>query len=250
MKTEPTLVMVPCFAGAPWQLDPLTHLQSRAMRTLRLPDDVCELETLADFIADQVKDLESYVLVGDSYGAVSSIAVATRQPKGLKGLVLSGGFAKSPITSPLLKTLAALVPFFPGPFYRQTTLRVHAAQLASSFDKEGDPLVNRKEPRLLRQGDAPQSLRQPHALDREGELYGPAEEDRRSDADPDSRGRQADRRRSRGDPPERHKGFAGSHHAAHRPHVQVLASWRLLSRNQEVSGAGIALSRFTASNDD
>ncbi|RBL67972.1 alpha/beta hydrolase [Pseudomonas sp. MWU13-2625] len=138
MQTEPTLVMVPCFAGAPWQLDSLTHLQHRAMRTLRLPDDVGDLEKLANFIIDQVKDLESYVLVGDSYGAVASIAVATRQPKGLKGLVLSGGFAKSPITSPLLKTLAALAPFFPGPFYRQTTLRFHAAQLASSFDKEGE----------------------------------------------------------------------------------------------------------------
>lgn len=138
MQTEPTLVMVPCFAGAPWQLDQLSHLQHRAMRTLRLPDDVADLETLANFIVDQVKDLECYVLVGDSYGAVASIAVATRQPKGLKGLVLSGGFAKSPITSPLLKTLAALAPFFPGPFYRQTTLRFHAAQLASSFDKEGE----------------------------------------------------------------------------------------------------------------
>ncbi|KVN39810.1 lactone hydrolase [Burkholderia pyrrocinia] len=130
--------MIPCFAGAPWRLDQLACLQGRPMRTLRLPDDVCELETLADFIVDQVKDLESYVLVGDSYGAVSSIAVATRQPKGLKGLVLSGGFARSPITSPLLKMLTALVPFFPGPFYRQITLPIHAAQLASSFDKEGE----------------------------------------------------------------------------------------------------------------
>jgi len=138
MQTEPTLVMVPCFAGAPWQLNQLSHLQHHAMRTLRLPDDVADLETLANFIVDQVKDLECYVLVGDSYGAVASIAVATRQPKGLKGLVLSGGFAKNPITSPLLKTLAALAPFFPGPFYRQTTLRFHAAQLASSFDKEGE----------------------------------------------------------------------------------------------------------------
>ncbi|QBR31761.1 MULTISPECIES: alpha/beta fold hydrolase [Pseudomonas] len=138
MQTEPTLVMVPCFAGAPWQLNQLSHLQHRAMRTLRLPDDVADLETLANVIVDQVKDLECYVLVGDSYGAVASIAVATRQPKGLKGLVLSGGFAKNPITSPLLKTLAALAPFFPGPFYRQTTLRLHAAQLASSFDKEGE----------------------------------------------------------------------------------------------------------------
>jgi pimeloyl-ACP methyl ester carboxylesterase len=118
----------------------MTSLQSRAMRTLRLPDDVSDLETLADFIADQVEDLKNYVLVGDSYGAVASIAVATRQPKGLKGLVLSGGFAKSPVTSPLLKTLAAFVPFFPGPFYRQMTLRVHAAQLASAFDKEGETL--------------------------------------------------------------------------------------------------------------
>ena len=138
MKPDPTLVMIPCFAGAPWQLDQLTHLQGRPMRTLRLPNDVRELETLADFIAGQVKDLDSYVLVGDSYGAVTSIALATRQPKGLKGLVLSGGFARSPITSPLLKTLAALAPYFPGPFYRQLTLSFHAAQLASSFDKEGE----------------------------------------------------------------------------------------------------------------
>ncbi len=138
MKTGPTLVMIPCFAGAPWKLDQLTCLQDRPMRTLRLPDDVDDLETLASFIIGQVKDLDSYVLVGDSYGAVASIAVATRRPKDLKGLVLSGGFSRSPITSPLLKTLAALAPFFPGPFYRQLTLRFHAAQLASSFDKEGD----------------------------------------------------------------------------------------------------------------
>ncbi len=135
---KPTLVMIPCFAGAPWQLNQMTHLQNRPLRTLRLPDDVCELEALANFITDQVKDLENYVLVGDSYGAVSSIAVAARQPKGLKGLVLSGGFARSPITSPWLKTLAALAPFFPGPFYRQMTLRIHAAQLASAFDREGE----------------------------------------------------------------------------------------------------------------
>jgi hypothetical protein len=37
MKTEPTLVMIPCFAGAPWQLDQLTYLQGRPMRTLRWP---------------------------------------------------------------------------------------------------------------------------------------------------------------------------------------------------------------------
>ena len=39
---EPTLVMIPCFSGAPWHLDEMTALQNRAMRTLRLPDDVSE----------------------------------------------------------------------------------------------------------------------------------------------------------------------------------------------------------------
>lgn len=108
------------------------------MRALRLPDHLDDLERLSDHVLDQVKDLDSYVLVGDSFGAVISIALATRRPAGLKGLILSGGFAKNPITSPGLKTLAALAPFFPGPFYRELTLRAHAANLRSVFDGEGE----------------------------------------------------------------------------------------------------------------
>ena len=138
MKNIPTLVMVPCFTGAPWNLQQMSYLQDWPMRTFRLPDDLDDLETLSDFVLEQVKDLESYVLVGDSFGAVISIAIATRRPQGLRGLVLSGGFAKNPITSPLLKTLAALAPLFPGPFYRQLTLRVHASNLRSVFDHEGE----------------------------------------------------------------------------------------------------------------
>lgn len=30
MKTEPTLVMIPCFAGAPWKLEQLIYLQEVA----------------------------------------------------------------------------------------------------------------------------------------------------------------------------------------------------------------------------
>jgi pimeloyl-ACP methyl ester carboxylesterase len=51
---------------------------------------------------------------------------------------MSGGFAKNPITSPLLKALAELAPFFPGPFYRGLTLRMHAFNLRSRFDSEGE----------------------------------------------------------------------------------------------------------------
>jgi pimeloyl-ACP methyl ester carboxylesterase len=138
MTERPTLVMIPCFAGAPWNLEQLSHLRDWPMRTLRLPNDHDDIEQVVDFVLEQVKDLDSYVLVGDSYGAVISIAMATRQPAGLKGLVTSGGFARDPITSPLLKTLMALAPYFPGPFYRGLTLRLHAANLRSVFDAEGE----------------------------------------------------------------------------------------------------------------
>jgi pimeloyl-ACP methyl ester carboxylesterase len=138
MDSKPTLLMVPCFAGAPWHLDQLHHLQGWPMRTMQLPERLEDLETLGDFVLDQAGDLDSYVLVGDSFGAVISIAAAVRQPRGLAGLVLSGGFAKNPINSPILKGLAALAPFFPGPFYRQLTLRLHASNLKSQFDAEGE----------------------------------------------------------------------------------------------------------------
>jgi pimeloyl-ACP methyl ester carboxylesterase len=138
MNSKPTLLMIPCFAGAPWQLDQLHHLQGWPMRTMRLPEHLDDLEKLADVVLAQAQDLGSYVLVGDSFGAVISIAAAVRQPRGLAGLVLSGGFAKNPITSPVLQALAALAPFFPGPFYRQLTLRMHADNLKSRFDVEGE----------------------------------------------------------------------------------------------------------------
>ena len=139
MDSKPTLLMVPCFAGAPWKLvDQLARLQGWPMRNMRLPEYLDDLEKLADFVLAQARDLDRYVLVGDSFGAVVSIAAAVRQPKGRMGLVLSGGFARNPITSLVLKALAALAPFFPGPFYRQLTLRMHANNLKSRFDGEGE----------------------------------------------------------------------------------------------------------------
>jgi pimeloyl-ACP methyl ester carboxylesterase len=130
--------MIPCFAGAPWRLDQLSALQDWPLRTLRLPDGLDDLEPLADFVLAEICEREDFVLVGDSFGAVISLAVAIRRPSGLKALVISGGFARNPITSPLLKVLAGLAPYFPGPFYRGLTLRMHAFNLRSRFDGEGE----------------------------------------------------------------------------------------------------------------
>src|SRR6478672_3009265 len=71
--TEPTLVMIPCFSGSPWTLSQLEPLQHLPMRTMRLPDELDDLERLADFVEQEVEDLDSYILVGDSFGAVIAL---------------------------------------------------------------------------------------------------------------------------------------------------------------------------------
>ena len=134
----PTVVTVPCFSGAPWELSRLNGLGRRPLRTMRLPDSRADIEAYADFVEDQVGDLDDFVLVGDSFGAVVALAVAVRRPVGLRGLVLSGGFVANPVDSKLVRAKMAAARFLPGPLYRQLTLRFHAAALASPYDGEGD----------------------------------------------------------------------------------------------------------------
>lgn len=134
----PTIVTVPCFSGAPWDLSQLTALGHRPLRTMRLPDTAADIEAHADFVQAQIADLDDLVLVGDSFGAVVALAVAVRRPAALRGLVLSGGFAANPVDSKLVRAKMAAARFLPGPLYRQLTLRFHAAALASPYDGEGD----------------------------------------------------------------------------------------------------------------
>ncbi|KAJ3329569.1 hypothetical protein HDU76_007615 [Blyttiomyces sp. JEL0837] len=135
-----SILFVPCFSGAPWSLEQLTPLQNQGynLKTMRLPEDLNNMDAMVNFILEQAKDLDDYILVGDSFGAVCSLAVAIRKPPNLKALVMSGGFAKNPIQG-MLKLLASAAPMGPGPIYRNMTLRVHAHNLASKFDSEGEP---------------------------------------------------------------------------------------------------------------
>ena len=147
-SNNPTLVCVPCFSGAPWQLEKLAPLTGRPMATMRLPEDLSTVEEYADFVAQEVSDLDSYVLAGDSFGAVIVLDVATRNPRGLRGLVLSGGFASNPL--PVWKGLAARASrLAAGPLYRQGILRFHAYQLASKFDVTGEVPHTQKDYRDL-----------------------------------------------------------------------------------------------------
>ena len=147
----PTVVTIPCFSGAPWELDKLTPLAGWPLRTMALPDGVDSIEAYADYVTEQVADLDDYILVGDSFGAVVALAVAVRQPHGLRGLVVSGGFAANPVTSRIGQAKIGAARVLPGPLYRQLTLRLHAASLASPFDAEGDyPLSQRDTADLFR----------------------------------------------------------------------------------------------------
>ncbi|HJQ05416.1 MAG TPA: alpha/beta hydrolase [Nocardioides sp.] len=131
--STPTLVTVPCFSGAPWDDQQLAPLRAYPIRTLRLPERLAEVDAYADFVAEQVADLSDYVLVGDSFGAVISLDLAVRRPAGLRGLVLSGGFAANPL--PRWKAAAAGASRHLGEgLYRQLTLRFHAHELSSRFD--------------------------------------------------------------------------------------------------------------------
>ena len=132
-----TLVLLPCFSGAKWDLEALPLIAARNVLALQLPENVDSVDEYADFIGNQVADLDDFVLVGDSFGAVIGLVLALRRPRGLRGLVMSGGFAANPL--PAWKGLAARASRFAGgPLYRQGTLRFHAFQLSSRFDKQAE----------------------------------------------------------------------------------------------------------------
>ncbi|MFE7636663.1 alpha/beta fold hydrolase [Kitasatospora sp. NPDC057518] len=148
-RRTPTLVFIPCFSGAPWSAEQLAPYGEAPKRTLRLPEGVDDMERYADHVENAVADLDDYVLVGDSFGAVIALALATRRPRGLRALVLSGGFAADPVDSKAWKALMRAIGRARGPLYRQLTLRAHAHRLASPFDGEGQVPWNEARSREL-----------------------------------------------------------------------------------------------------
>lgn len=129
-----SLVCVPCFSGAEWDL---SHFRTSHAQTMKLPDSAATLEAATDFLEYQVRKLAAYVLIGDSYGAVVALNLALRKPTGLKALVISGGFASN--TLPKWKVMAgAFSKYLPTWLYKTASLRFHASQLVSVFDKSAE----------------------------------------------------------------------------------------------------------------
>ncbi|WP_433199402.1 alpha/beta fold hydrolase [Nocardia sp. CA-107356] len=151
---NPTLVFIPCMSGAPWDISRFDSLADRPARLLKLPEAVDDMEVYADFVADAVADLDDYVLVGDSFGAQVGLALAVRRPKGLRGLVMSGGFAANPAT-PFWKIAMQALGKMRGGAYQHIVLRAHAQRLASPFDGEGQVPWSKAESRRVFRENTP-----------------------------------------------------------------------------------------------
>ena len=142
-----TVVTVPCFSGAPWDLESLVPLAGRPLSTAPLPEGLDTIEAYADALEAGLDG--EYVLVGDSFGAVIALALAVRRPAGLRGLVLSGGFAADPVTTPLARARVAAARLMPRAAYHAVTLRFHADALASPHDGTGQVPWTRADSRRL-----------------------------------------------------------------------------------------------------
>jgi pimeloyl-ACP methyl ester carboxylesterase len=147
--TMPTIITIPCLSGAPWDLKSFGPLADYPMETLRLSEEHTDIESHAADVLELASRHEKFILVGDSFGAQVALAAAARRPKGLVGLVLSGGFAAIPVDSFVTKMKINAARFLPGPLYRGFVLPIHAKALESRFDAEGDNGWNIKDSERL-----------------------------------------------------------------------------------------------------
>jgi len=134
MNRQLPLVLVPCFSGAAWDTSQFPRWRGRKLVTGRLPD-APDLDAYADVVAGWTRHIGDHVLVGDSFGALVALALAQRQPRGLRALVLSGGFAKAHVGRWTRVRMAAgrLL----GERGYPVAVRFHVASLGSPFDPPG-----------------------------------------------------------------------------------------------------------------
>lgn len=134
MTDQLPLVLVPCFSGAAWDTSQFPQWRGRKVVTGRLPD-ANDIDAYADIVADWTGHLGEYALVGDSFGALVALALAERRPRGLRALVLSGGFARAHVGRWTRIRMSA------GRMLGQRgyplTVRFHVRSLGSPFDPPG-----------------------------------------------------------------------------------------------------------------
>jgi pimeloyl-ACP methyl ester carboxylesterase len=128
------LVLVPCFSGAPWNTVTFAMWRNRKLITGQF-QDVGSMDNYADVVANWTKGLDDYILVGDSFGASVSLALAQRQPPNLRALVISGGFAKADVS--LFTKFRVLAGKLLGQVGYLISVFFHVQSLGSKYDPPG-----------------------------------------------------------------------------------------------------------------
>lgn len=141
MTEKLPLVLVPCFSGAAWDTSRFPQWRGRQMVTGRLPN-AADIDAYADLVTGWTGHLREYALVGDSFGALVALALAERRPKGLRALVLSGGFARAHVGAWTRARMAAGRML--GQWGYSLTVRFHVRSLGSPFDPQGTAALMRK----------------------------------------------------------------------------------------------------------
>jgi len=134
MFTDIPLVLVPCFSGAPWNTDTFPMWKSRKLIAGEL-HDAGSMDNYADLVARWTTGLDEYILVGDSFGASVALALAERQPRNLRALVMSGGFAKADVS--LITKLRVVAGKLLGQTGYPISVFFHVQSLRSQFDPPG-----------------------------------------------------------------------------------------------------------------
>ncbi|MCY0899785.1 MAG: alpha/beta hydrolase [Firmicutes bacterium] len=134
---RPTLIFVPCFSGAPWDLTPFPMLHVWPALTPSLPA-FPRFAQYTDWFRSVTSSLSTYVLIGDSFGASLALWWAAQRPSGLLAVVASGGFAVNPLGSTALRWWIEKGPRLTGWAYTYGVVPFHARILASPFDTTGD----------------------------------------------------------------------------------------------------------------
>lgn len=133
----PTLVFIPCFSGAPWDLGPFPMWRAWPAVTPALPA-FPRFALYADWFRSVTAGLSTYVMIGDSFGAALALWWAARRPAGLQAVVASGGFATNPVRSAGLRWWVQHGPRLSGRAYTHGVVPWHARLPASRFDTAGD----------------------------------------------------------------------------------------------------------------
>ncbi len=134
MYTKIALVLVPCFSGAAWNTDSFPTWKDRKLITGQL-HDAGSIDNYADLIAGWTNGLDEYILVGDSFGASVALTLAQRQPRNLRALVMSGGFAKVDVS--LFTRFRVVAGKLLGQIGYPISVYFHVRSLGSKFDPPG-----------------------------------------------------------------------------------------------------------------